>query len=91
MPDRRTLLLTVLALLAFAGNSLLCRAALKDTAIDAVSFTALRLFSGALMLAVLLHLRRARPRPRAAATLAVLGGIALILAPRLGRAAREGA
>ncbi|MHA5846508.1 hypothetical protein ACVSK9_22200, partial [Pseudomonas aeruginosa] len=26
MPDRRTLLLTVLALLAFAGNSLLCRA-----------------------------------------------------------------
>ncbi|EQL42928.1 hypothetical protein M770_33780 (plasmid) [Pseudomonas aeruginosa VRFPA03] len=54
MPDRRTLLLTVLAMLAFAGNSLLCRAALKDTAIDAVSFTALRLFSGALMLAVLL-------------------------------------
>lgn len=47
MPDRRTLLLTVLAMLAFAGNSLLCRAALKDTAIDAVSFTALRLFSGA--------------------------------------------
>lgn len=39
MPDRRTLLLTVLAMLAFAGNSLLCRAALKDTAIDAVSFT----------------------------------------------------
>ncbi|HCE6901838.1 TPA: EamA family transporter, partial [Pseudomonas aeruginosa] len=56
MPDRRTLLLTVLAMLAFVGNSLLCRAALKDTAIDAVSFTALRLFSGALMLAVLLHL-----------------------------------
>ncbi|MCR3871088.1 hypothetical protein K3Z93_29520, partial [Pseudomonas aeruginosa] len=25
MPDRRTLLLTVLAMLAFAGNSLLCR------------------------------------------------------------------
>ncbi|MCR3847674.1 hypothetical protein K3Z96_29540, partial [Pseudomonas aeruginosa] len=24
MPDRRTLLLTVLAMLAFAGNSLLC-------------------------------------------------------------------
>ncbi|VFT16924.1 putative transmembrane protein [Pseudomonas aeruginosa] len=63
MPDRRTLLLTVLALLAFAGNSLLCRAALKDTAIDAVSFTALRLFSGALMLAVLLHLRRRPATP----------------------------
>ncbi|ENC9828339.1 EamA family transporter, partial [Pseudomonas aeruginosa] len=63
MPDRRTLLLTVLAMLAFAGNSLLCRAALKDTAIDAVSFTALRLFSGALMLAVLLHLRRGPATP----------------------------
>ncbi len=63
MPDRRTLLLTVLAMLAFAGNSLLCRAALKDTAIDAVSFTALRLFSGALMLAVLLHLRRRPATP----------------------------
>ncbi|MBW6120712.1 EamA family transporter, partial [Pseudomonas aeruginosa] len=57
MPDRRTLLLTVLALLAFAGNSLLCRAALKDTAIDAVSFTALRLFSGALMPVSYTHLR----------------------------------
>lgn len=63
MPDRRTLLLTVLAMLAFAGNSLLCRAALKDTAIDAVSFTALRLFSGALMLAILLHLRRRPATP----------------------------
>ncbi|MBG7026588.1 DMT family transporter [Pseudomonas aeruginosa] len=59
MPDRRTLLLTILAMLAFAGNSLLCRAALKDTAIDAVSFTALRLVSGALMLLLLLRLRRA--------------------------------
>ncbi|HCF2344858.1 DMT family transporter [Pseudomonas paraeruginosa] len=59
MPDRRTLLLTILAMLAFAGNSLLCRAALKDTAIDAVSFTALRLVSGTLMLLLLLRLRRA--------------------------------
>lgn len=59
MPDRRTLLLTILAMLAFAGNSLLCRAVLKDTAIDAVSFTALRLVSGTLMLLLLLRLRRA--------------------------------
>lgn len=42
--------LTVLALLAFAGNSLLCRAALAHTAIDAASFTTLRLASGALVL-----------------------------------------
>jgi drug/metabolite transporter (DMT)-like permease len=37
-------------MLAFAGNSLLCRLALKHTAIDAVSFTTIRLISGALML-----------------------------------------
>jgi drug/metabolite transporter (DMT)-like permease len=37
-------------MLAFAGNSLLCRAALKQSSIDAASFTAIRLLSGALML-----------------------------------------
>ncbi len=46
----RIMLLTVLAMLAFAGNSLLCRMALKHTDIDAVSFTSIRLTSGALML-----------------------------------------
>lgn len=35
---------------AFAGNSLLCRLALKHTGIDAATFTALRLVSGALVL-----------------------------------------
>ena len=50
-------LLTVFAMLAFASNSLLCRVALRDTAIDAASFTAIRLASGALMLLVLLRLR----------------------------------
>src|SRR3990167_2837634 len=54
----RTLLLTALAMLAFAGNSLLCRLALKDTEIDAASFTSLRLASGALTLLLLLRLRR---------------------------------
>lgn len=53
----RTLLLTGLAMLAFAGNSLLCRLALKDTPIDAVSFTSLRLIAGAVMLWLLLHWR----------------------------------
>jgi drug/metabolite transporter (DMT)-like permease len=42
--------LTALALLAFAGNSVLCRMALKDGAIDAASFTNIRLISGALAL-----------------------------------------
>ena len=54
-------LLTACAMLAFAGNSLLCRAALHDTTIDAASFTAVRLASGTLMLAVLLRRRGVRP------------------------------
>lgn len=53
----RTLLLTALAMLAFAGNSLLCRLALKHTEIDAASFTSLRILSGALTLWLLLRLR----------------------------------
>lgn len=48
---------TTLALLAFAANSLLCRAALANPTLDAASFTAIRLASGALMLAVLVRAR----------------------------------
>ncbi|OYW91273.1 MAG: EamA family transporter, partial [Pseudomonadales bacterium 32-61-5] len=54
----RTLLLITLAMLAFAGNSLLCRVALRDTSIDPASFTALRLLAGALVLWLLLRLRK---------------------------------
>jgi drug/metabolite transporter (DMT)-like permease len=43
----RTTLLTATALLAFAANSLLCRLALGERAIDAASFTTLRLVAGA--------------------------------------------
>jgi drug/metabolite transporter (DMT)-like permease len=43
----RTGLLTVLALLAFASNSVLCRLALGHAAIDAASFTTIRLLAGA--------------------------------------------
>jgi len=60
MPNARTLALTSLAMLAFAGNSLLCRAALKHTAIDAASFTTVRLMSGALMLWLVVRLQRGR-------------------------------
>lgn len=49
----RTVACVMLALCGFAANSLLCRAALSDTAIDYASFTALRLGSGALVLALL--------------------------------------
>ena len=53
----RTAALTSLALLAFAGNSLLCRLALKQTPIDPASFTSVRLASGALVLALLVAWR----------------------------------
>ncbi|KPQ02936.1 DMT family transporter [Marinobacter sp. HL-58] len=57
MSPLRTLLLTTVAMTAFAGNSLLCRAALRDTDIDAATFTSVRLVSGALMLWLILSLR----------------------------------
>jgi drug/metabolite transporter (DMT)-like permease len=53
----RTAGLTAIALLAFAGNSLLCRLALRETSIDAASFSSVRLVSGALMLALLVAWR----------------------------------
>lgn len=59
--DVRTACLTILAMLAFAANSLLCRLALKDGQIDAASFTALRIGSGALVLALIIRARGAQP------------------------------
>jgi drug/metabolite transporter (DMT)-like permease len=55
----RLFFLTVLAMIAFASNSLLCRAALKDTSIDAASFTFVRIMSGAVVLWVVTRMRRA--------------------------------
>ena len=63
MTRTRLVVLVSLAMLAFAGNSLLCRMALKHTRIDAASFTTVRLVSGALMLWLL-----ARLQPGAGAT-----------------------
>lgn len=57
----RALWLTGGAMIAFASNSILCRLALREGAIDAASFTGLRLFASALMLSPLL-LRQAPPR-----------------------------
>lgn len=51
--------LTALTMVAFAGNSLLCRVALRHTAIDAASFTTIRLIAGALVLWLLVRLRPA--------------------------------
>ena len=50
--------LTSLAMVAFAGNSLLCRVALKHTSIDAASFTTIRLASGALVLWLIVRMSR---------------------------------
>jgi drug/metabolite transporter (DMT)-like permease len=47
--------LAVLTMIAFAANSLLCRIALGGGLIDPVSFTAIRLISGAVVLAPLSH------------------------------------
>lgn len=60
MSPLRIFLLTALTMLAFAGNSLLCRLALRETGIDAVSFTTVRLASGALVLWLLVRLRDGR-------------------------------
>ena len=57
MPKLRVVICTVLALIAFAGNSLLCRAALAHTHIDAASFTTVRLLSGTAALCGLVWLR----------------------------------
>jgi len=54
----KTCLLTGLALIAFAANSVLCRYALEHDAIDAASFTSLRLLSGALVLALMISVHR---------------------------------
>jgi len=61
MSYARTITLTALAMTAFAGNSLLCRAALKHTGIDAASFTTIRLVSGAVILWLLVRMRRTPP------------------------------
>jgi drug/metabolite transporter (DMT)-like permease len=55
-----TSLFTLFALVAFAANSILCRLALGQGAIDAATFTSIRLTSGAL---ALLLLTAVIPRP----------------------------
>jgi drug/metabolite transporter (DMT)-like permease len=57
MSRRQVFLLTWLAMMAFAGNSLLCRLALKQTNIDATSFTAIRILSGTIALWLIVQLR----------------------------------
>ena len=56
MSPTRIAALTALTMLAFAGNSLLCRVALKETSIDPASFVTIRLISGAVVLWIVVRL-----------------------------------
>ncbi|MEM9100741.1 MAG: DMT family transporter [Pseudomonadota bacterium] len=53
----KALLLTSLAIMAFAANSVFCRLALQDKSMSAASFTGVRLLSGALVLWLLVAWR----------------------------------
>ena len=59
-------LLTAAAMVAFAANSVLCRAALGGGQIDAASFSSIRLLSGALALSAIHAVRRGARTPRKA-------------------------
>src|SRR3954464_865848 len=54
----KVFVLTALAMIAFAGNSLLCRQALKHTTIDAATFTLVRIVSGAVCLWIIAQIRK---------------------------------
>jgi drug/metabolite transporter (DMT)-like permease len=73
----RIVLLTAATMVAFAANSVLNRLALSGGDIDAVTYTGVRLLSGALMLALILWLR-ARPFGRGALGGTRAGALALL-------------
>jgi len=52
---------TALTMVAFAANSLFCRLALKETSIDAASFTTVRILSAAAMLWLVMRWRTQSP------------------------------
>jgi len=54
----KTILFTGLALIAFAANSVLCRLALGESAIDASTFTIVRLLAGAIVLTVIMSISK---------------------------------
>ncbi|MFC0445098.1 DMT family transporter [Pseudidiomarina halophila] len=76
--------LTLLALVAFAGNSVLCRWALAEYQMDPARFTLLRLVSGAMVLALLVFFTRRKQiavqqlRPETQASLSWWGALWLV-------------
>ena len=63
MPTLQTIVLTAMAMLAFAANSLLCRLALLQGAVDPASFASIRLVSGTVTLAAIVWFRTQRSTP----------------------------
>jgi drug/metabolite transporter (DMT)-like permease len=63
-PFSKILLLTGLALIAFAANSILCRLALGEKTIDATSFTIVRLLSGTIVLMLILQILNSGKKSR---------------------------
>src|SRR4051812_15429867 len=76
----RPVAFVVFALLAFAANSIFCRLALGRGAIDAATFTLLRLGAGAVVLIAVNELRRPRPARRFACDAISAGALFLYAA-----------
>ncbi len=77
LPHARTILLAALAIVAFAGNSLLTRAALGGGLLGWEMFTGLRLVSGAAMLVLLAGPRSSIPMPADMPGIAALAAYAV--------------
>lgn len=62
MPTKKLFLFTLIALLAFAANSILCRLALKVERVDPLDFSIIRILSAAIILWLLLVVKNAHSR-----------------------------
>ncbi|MGR5231054.1 DMT family transporter [Vibrio rotiferianus] len=72
-----TFILTAIAMLAFAANSLFCRMALAEGLIDAGSFTLIRLLSGTITLVFILLVRGNWRSQRPTTKFSIFAGLAL--------------
>src|SRR5262245_32862588 len=75
-----TMAFTAMALVAFAGNSVLCRMALREATIDPATFSVIRFLSGAIML-LLVAARIHRPLLPLGGTWPAAGVLALYALP----------
>lgn len=64
VPVIKAIACTSVAMLAFAGNSIICRLALRDAEIDPASFTSIRLVSGAATLILIFAAMRRGKSPQ---------------------------